>query len=189
MAGQKLILRSKLWGSSVAIIMVFNLALVFLPCARAQTIMMAYCSTIYTEKGECPENICKLSCAGNEDKKDCQPACLPEDCTVITADQCPSQYCVVMDDCAGEKICHYPMGGEPAECGDLAYAGQNVECCEGLVRRCGIEFLEGICEMEGKRSVYNLPICIPCGDGICGQFENRCSCPEDCGEPFIPLPE
>lgn len=80
------------------------------------------------------------------------------------------------------------MAGEKADCGDVAYAGQDVACCEGLVRRCGIEFLDGTCDMEGQDSVYNLPICIPCGDGLCGQFENRCNCPEDCGTPpDIPL--
>lgn len=150
----------------------------------AQTIFMDYCSHRYQETGECPGKTCQRGCAGSEDKKGCQPVCLPQDCTLIIVDQCPSEYCAVMVDCSGEKICYDQMAQEPAQCGDIAYAGQDVECCEGLVKRCGIEFFDGRCDMEGKNSAYNLPVCIPCGNGICSQFENRCNCPEDCGEPF-----
>ena len=80
------------------------------------------------------------------------------------------------------------MYGERAKCGDLAYAGQDVDCCPGLVRRCGVEFFDGSCDMEGKNSIYSLPICVPCGDGVCGNFENRCNCPEDCKNPTLDNP-
>ncbi len=149
---------------------------------RAQTILMSYCSTTYKETGTCPAKICRP--VGKDSKKECFPA----DCTAITASACPLEVCALMEDCSGEKICHYQMIGEPPACGDLAYAGQDVECCKGFVKRCGIEFFNGTCDMEGKDSVYNLAICIPCGDTVCGQFENPCNCPEDCGEPRTSAP-
>jgi hypothetical protein len=147
-----------------------------------------YCAKLYSLQGDCPTNLCQLKCESQGEGKECQNSCVPKPCTAIDAQQCPAQYCSVMEDCSKNKICHYKMVGEPAKCGDASYAGQDVECCPGLVRRCGIEFLDGTCDMEGKNSVYNLPICIPCGNGICNQFENRCNCPEDCGTPpDIPL--
>ena len=148
----------------------------------------AYCAQEFAEKGACAGPLCRLVCADGSEKKDCPQACVPQDCTSIPLDKCPEQYCAVMTNCSDEKVCHYKMEGEPAKCGDLAYAGQDVACCPGLVQRCGIEFLDGNCDMEGRNSVYDLPICIPCGNGICDQFENRCNCPEDCGTPpDIPL--
>ena len=142
--------------------------------------LLEQCARVFAETQVCPEETCRLV----EEPREEGPAvrqCLALACTEIAAEDCPQDYCVVMTNCSGEEICHYPMqGGQPA-CGNLAYAGQDVECCKGLVQRCGIEFLDGTCDMEGVNSVYNLPICIPCGDGICTNFENRCNCPEDCG--------
>jgi len=148
----------------------------------------AYCSEEMTKNGTCPDALCRSVCADGSKKEDCPKACVPQDCTGIPTDKCPQQYCAVMTNCSEEEVCHYKMEGEPAKCGDLAYAGQDVACCPGLVQRCGIEFLDGNCDMEGRNSVYDLPICIPCGNDICDQFENRCNCPEDCGTPpDIPL--
>lgn len=141
-----------------------------------------FCLDSYMEKNLCPEKICHLRCPKEE--PNCVQICLPKECPAIKAEDCPLEYCQIMTDCAAQKICHYQMAGGLPECGDLAYAGQDVECCQGLVKRCGIEFIDGRCDMEGKNSVYNLPICIPCGDGICGQFEDRCNCPEDCKKDF-----
>ncbi|MCK5579714.1 MAG: hypothetical protein KAJ18_00415 [Candidatus Omnitrophica bacterium] len=162
------------------------MAVIFVVCMAAgsaqaeEKTFSRHCADIYQKTKKCPAQICELKCVG-EKKEDCLKACEPQKCPDISADECPAEFCVQMIDCSDEKICHYKMvGGVPA-CGDLAYAGQDVECCEGFVRRCGIEFVDATCDMEGKGSVYNLPICIPCGDGMCGQFENRCNCPEDCG--------
>jgi len=149
--------------------------------AYAQPGLLNHCFDRYEHHGECPENICQLKCEEvGEDGICASQVCVAVECPRINPEHCPEDFCQKMVNCSDEEICNYPMGGEPAECGDLAYAGQDVECCPGLVRRCGVEFLDGSCDMEGKGSVYALPICVPCGDGICGQFENPCNCPEDC---------
>lgn len=151
----------------------------FIPAtAFAQDAFLDFCLESYLTNKSCPEKTCELRCIHNT--PDCVQMCLPKECTKIPAKDCPLKYCEVMTDCSDEKICHYKMTGEKPECGNLAYAGQDAECCDGLIKRCGVAFLDGRCDMEGKNSVYNLPICIPCGDGVCGQFEDRCNCPEDC---------
>jgi hypothetical protein len=169
-------------------IMVLSIGILFPSHAFAEKTFLDYCLDSYVQKGSCPEKTCDLKCP--TDEPGCVKVCLPKECPAIAAQDCPLQYCQVMTDCSNEKICHYKMAGEQPECGDLAYAGQDVECCPGLVKRCGIEFIDGRCDMEGKNSVYNLPICIPCGDGICSQFEDHCNCPEDCliKEPEAPKP-
>jgi len=143
------------------------------------------CRETYIKSGDCPKEMCRLKCWNGKEQKGCQQICLPTPCPEIPAEECPKEYCTVMTDCAERKICHFPMRGEKAKCGDQAYSGQDVPCCEGFVKRCGVEFFDGSCDMEGRNSVYNLPICIPCGDGICGNFENRCNCPEDCRNPTL----
>ena len=149
--------------------------------AKNKTPFDVYCMNSFHAKGTCPQNICQLKCEEGTNIENCPLSCIPKKCTKIEADACPDKYCSKMVDCSGNDICHFKMLGGSPRCGNLAYAGQDVECCEGLIPRCGIEFIDGACDMEGKNSVYNLPICIPCGDDICGQFENRCNCPEDCG--------
>jgi len=141
----------------------------------------AYCRAEYAEIGTCPEDLCVLDCPNDSEPQDCEAACVPLACTDIIADDCPEKFCAPMKDCSGNTICHYQMAGGRPACGNLAYGGQDVQCCPGLVRRCGLEFLDATCDMEGVNSVYNIPICLPCGDGKCTQFENRCNCPEDCG--------
>lgn len=144
-----------------------------------------FCEESFSTQGQCPADICRLDCLGGKKEEACPQVCSPRPCPAIAAEACPKKYCTLMTDCSKEKICHYQMFGERAPCGDLAYAGQDVACCEGLVRRCGVEFFDGSCDMEGENSVYALPICIPCGDSICGNFENRCNCPEDCKNPTL----
>ncbi len=82
--------------------------------------------------------------------------------------------------CEGKYICYpkliVPAGG----CGGLGYQGGEVECCAGLVKRCGVENFDGRCDVTPRNSVHSVPTCIPCGDKICGQFENKCNCSEDC---------
>ena len=137
-----------------------------------------HCTKAFQKSGKCPEATCMMGCPQGQECS--RPVCAPQKCPQISAADCPTEFCAIMTDCSDQKICHYKMVGEPPKCGNLAYAGQDVDCCPGFVRRCGVEFLDGSCEMVGKNSIYNIPICIPCGDGICGQFESRCNCPEDC---------
>jgi len=145
-----------------------------------------YCMDTLLDTGKCPENLCRMDCLNKLDpqSEQCDKICVPRRCPNIPIDQCPLEFCAVMVNCSHEKICHFKMAGGQADCGDTAYAGQDVACCPGLVRRCGIEFIDGTCDMEAKQDpMYSLPICIPCGNGICENFENRCNCPEDCGRP------
>ena len=168
----------------VSIILVFNLQTIG---SRAEDSpqepkdLVVFCKQQYEKTGECPDAVCRLEEEAQSGEEPAPMICLAKDCPEIDPKDCPEDYCALMKDCSEQMICHFQMPGDPAECGDLAYAGQDVPCCPGLVRRCGIEFLDGTCDMEGKNSVYNLPICIPCGNGICSNFENRCNCPEDCG--------
>jgi len=143
-----------------------------------------FCAGSFKESGICPPKICRLQSAAGDmtDVPQGEKKCMPVPCPDIPAADCPEEFCAVMVDCSDQKICHYQMSGDKTECGDVAYAGQDVDCCPGLVRRCGYEFIDGTCDMQGQGSVYNLPICIPCGNGICDNFEDRCNCPEDCGK-------
>lgn len=140
----------------------------------------AYCKKTFAASGRCPADVCRSTCPAETSASCAKEACVPRDCRTIKAKDCPKAYCAVMTNCSGQKVCEDQMVGPPPKCGGLAYEGQDVSCCPGFVRRCGVEFYDGTCDMEGKNSVYDLPICIPCGDGVCGQFENKCNCPEDC---------
>lgn len=153
--------------------------------AGAKENFVEFCTNTYVRDSVCPADICKLQCAEGFDGERCPLVCLPVACPAIDIEKCPKDFCAVMTNCSDEKICHYPMMGGQPPCGDLGYAGQDVECCEGFVQRCGIDFIDGNCDMEGKNSVYSLPICIPCGDGVCTNFENHCNCPEDCAKAFM----
>ena len=104
-------------------------------------------------------------------------------CLEFSAEDCPEKFCRIMVGCSGKEMCYFPRQYDPPECGGLSYDGQEAECCEGFVKKCGIEFFDGSCDMEeGYKSYEGVPICLPCGNGICNQFENRCNCPEDCVE-------
>ena len=76
--------------------------------------------------------------------------------------------------------------------GDCRPAGELIEgkvicgfCCEGS------EMVEPMAETDQVYDGYpegcgpgettpSLLICVACGDGECGEGENRCRCPEDC---------
>lgn len=155
--------------------------------ANAQT-FADYCTGAYAKGAGCPPASCQLQCADGSKAPECPLACVPRDCQTISADSCPRQFCSIIENCSKQKICmaKIPEGLVP-DCGALAYNGQDVECCKGMVKRCGFDYLDGKCNMEGKNSQYALPICIPCGDGVCTNFENHCNCPEDCKKDIIPL--
>ena len=145
----------------------------------------ADCAQTFTQNGTCPAELCQLSCDLNQLEEGCVEICKPKDCPLISVEHCPTDHCQVMTGCEGQPICFFKLN-EGNSCGELAYAEQDVPCCDGLKRRCGAELFDGSCDMAGKKSMYSVPICIPCGDGLCGQFENRCNCPEDCnkGAPY-----
>ncbi len=54
-------------------------------------------------------------------------------------------------------------------------------CCPGL--RPSSDAVE---TKDGCAVVTCGSVCLPCGNGICDDNENRCSCPEDCGKMDIP---
>ncbi len=160
----------------------------FADALYAQQSFSDHCSKAYSENLQCPTTICQLKCANDSQEKECPKVCVPKDCVAISAENCPNKFCRTQTDCSQTTSCqpqndldHIP------ECGALAYSGQDVECCKGLVKRCGFDYLDGKCNMQGKNTAYHLPICIPCGDGVCTNFENHCNCPEDCKKEIIPL--
>lgn len=66
------------------------------------------------------------------------------------------------------------------------------ECCSGLTPKAPLSFVpkgerdpdlmfasEYKCREEAPPGVK---MCIRCGDGICGEYENPCTCPSDCPE-------
>ena len=142
------------------------------------------CDIIFRQTGECATDRCKVQCLKNA-KSDayCSLHCLPKICFEFEVKDCPKDHCQVLKGCNQEDACYGLLAVESSNCGGLAYSGQSLECCEGFVKRCGVEFFDGTCDMIGQSSMYVVPICIPCGNGVCEQFENRCNCPEDCGAP------
>lgn len=137
------------------------------------------CEQIFKESGQCPGNICQSGCLG-DDSLSCPNSCVARPCVEIKREECPKDRCQVLDGCDHTQICFDKILTEPDTCGDLGYGG-TLECCADLMKRCGLEFFDGTCDMVGSNSMYGVPICIPCGNGVCNQFENACNCPEDCG--------
>lgn len=144
--------------------------------------LMEHCQSAYKKKKQCPEDVCMFNCFGAITYEGCEKGCYPKPCLEIDVESCPLSDCQILKGCNDINRC-YPQIDSGLECGDLAYQGQDVECCEGMVRRCGLEYFDRTCDMVAEKSVYGVPICVPCGNGICNQFENRCNCPEDCGTP------
>lgn len=142
--------------------------------------LAAVCNDEFRDNRDCPNDICHLACEGGIDYDGCDLICTPRDCVELDSSFCPKDTCDLLKGCDGVNVCYYKSERQPGSCGDIAYAGDDVACCEGFEKRCGIEFFDGTCDMSGEGSIYGVPICIPCGDGICNQFENRCNCPEDC---------
>lgn len=138
-----------------------------------------YCQKIFDEEKKCPGETCVMVVSDDFEDEYTKQVCQAKPCDEISAEECPLDFCDQMINCRDEEICNFKMI-DPPECGNLSYAGQDVPCCEGLVRRCGVAFLDDTCDMYGDDSEYNIPICIPCGDGVCTNFENVCNCPEDC---------
>ena len=167
----------------VVILVIVLLSFAF--CAAAQDAKLTKLQTLddlakichesYEQKAECPKEFCELKCAVTDNVNECRMTCFVKECGQIAADHCPLDSCQRITGCDGALKCFKKSSKQPPLCGGLAYAGGEVECCQGFVKRCGIEYFDGRCNIEG-----DIPICLPCGNGICNQFENRCNCPEDC---------
>ena len=137
------------------------------------------CQEAFQQTGLCYPEMCAFGCQDGIQIDGCLLSCGPKPCLEIEAKNCPLDRCQLIKGCDQKKdVCYEKELSLPA-CGELGYVGQ-AECCEGFVKRCGYSFFDGTCDMIGTNSVYAIPICIPCGNKICNQFEDQCNCPEDC---------
>jgi hypothetical protein len=126
----------------------------------------------------CPSAWCDIQCCPGPGE--CAPCCVPKACQGFDAAHCPLERCQLLPGCGGTRVCYPPFSGPAPTCGVASYYGAAVPCCSGLVKRCGAVASDGTCDPT-VGGYQNIPWCIACGDGTCdAQFENRCSCPEDC---------
>ncbi len=138
------------------------------------------CQETYHNETICPKDYCRLFCVEGDSADNCTLSCEPRPCVELTVDHCPTDTCQILDACGeNAKQCYPKATEEPVKCGELSYSGK-LDCCQGFVKRCGVEFLDGSCDMKAEYSIEGVPQCLPCGNGICNQFENKCNCPEDC---------
>jgi hypothetical protein len=89
-----------------------------------------------------------------------------EECYEACENRCAGQ---------GESFSETPRDGLPSK------------CCEGLIKwiqlSCGGVSIGNTCYSQGIECMTGPPFkgtCIRCGDGVCGQSEDVCSCPQDC---------
>ncbi len=141
------------------------------------------CWEYYEKTKVCPKQVCDFGCLGGVYFKDCEMTCEPKPCFEIEPGQCPTDRCQLLVGCEAKAVC-YPLNDFQPSCGDLAYAGSDAPCCRSMIKRCGVEFFDGTCDMAARYSMFSVPICLPCGNGVCNQFENACNCPEDCGKGY-----
>jgi hypothetical protein len=129
------------------------------------------------------------------------PCNCPADCTNLPVDLCglAGGQCVdvcnegglaeyVVDDagCKEGAVCCVPQENACLGLGggflDFDTAGK---CCAGLTPSNDCDPLpDGSCSCP-KCPCY---LCLPCGDGQCGPFENACNCPADCAPAATLLP-
>ena len=145
---------------------------------------------------ECPVNQwCNpcgaASCPGCAD---CVAACAPHECETEREAQCnePRPQCdegfvaVVREgcwSCVDRATCE-EREPPPMDCvpdgGRRAVHPDALPCCPGLVSiGCDRPSAEtgGMC----RRGCVGASYCTACGDGACGDGENDCNCPQDCG--------
>jgi hypothetical protein len=128
----------------------------------------------------CEGPLCTFGCCGpGGPYAGCSGCCNPRGCEQIAVSDCPAGACQIVTNCAGQQICFPRFGGSPPACGPTTYYGQDVDCCPGLARRCGRAKSDGTCDPTASDSA-GLAQCLPCGNGVCDQFETPCNCPEDC---------
>jgi hypothetical protein len=134
-------------------------------------------AVICTMAAGCPNDACEIRCC--PDGPECAPCCFPRSCQAFTAAACPRDGCQVMVRCDGTSACLPKFNVGPPPCGGPSNYRQDVDCCAGLSKRCGVVLSNNTCDLA-HGGYDDLPWCLPCGDGNCDQFEDRCSCPEDC---------
>ncbi|GEN13480.1 hypothetical protein SAMN05443572_1068 [Myxococcus fulvus] len=104
-------------------------------------------------------------------------------CEGLSVERCDDfpKDCELATYCDGVRFCRtQPRYPNEATCAEEGILGANVACCPGLVPRCGsLEHYVGPkCDpIEGTTAE---PVCVRCGDGVCGRAEQVCNCPEDC---------
>ena len=103
-------------------------------------------------------------------------------CEGLPVERCGEypEECHVAVYCDGESACtSWRNHPRDLQCGKEGYAGGSVACCPGLVGRCGqVDGRDKTC--DDQRDTDKRPLCLACGDGVCGSLEQRCNCPEDC---------
>jgi len=121
---------------------------------------------------ECCDGLIKVPCDAPDAEGKCQLCAGASICT-----KCGDGVCGV-----GENKCNCPDDcktcldvGE----GFIGFDSQD-KCCEGLVAKSDCLLTYDGCSCP-KCPCY---VCLPCGDGVCGPFEHRCNCPEDCPDDF-----
>ena len=98
-----------------------------------------------------------------------------ESCSAQPLSACPSLRCMIMKNCRGYDICTERVGTFALCLGKHSHGA--APCCPIYKKICPSQVTEtGGCAVDG----YNFPLCVPCGNGTCNRFENRCNCPEDC---------
>jgi hypothetical protein len=131
---------------------------------------------------QCVQGQCAEYCGSMpEDVIECIDPCLPEEICGNGID----------DDCDGmvDEGCQCLGEGE----GWIASSADENLCCDGLVPIYDCEEVPVNCtdpddvNCDGGYECLCPKclcfVCAACGDGICGEGENKCSCPEDCLEP------
>ncbi|WP_338873222.1 hypothetical protein [Myxococcus stipitatus] len=103
-------------------------------------------------------------------------------CEGLSVERCGAypQDCEVGVYCDGVRFCRARAEFPSQEtCAGEGILGASVACCPGLVPRCGEPRGEGgTC--DSQKGEVSEPVCVRCGDGVCGPFEQACNCPEDC---------
>lgn len=123
---------------------------------------------------ECCGDLKKISCVEPNDSGDCPLEC---DGSMICA-ACGDGECGL-----GENKCNCPQDCEEEDVcvgeGEVGSSFENESCCSGLekIDNSTVDD-DGSC-IQFRNGTF---MCAACGDGECGSGENKCNCPDDCGE-------
>jgi len=120
---------------------------------------------------------------GDSHPPECQNHADCDDFDDCTADKCAAGQCV-----------HEPVPGCMAcveEGGQFEDPDPDGKCCPpaipvAVAEEQGVACSDRFCWPDYTCSQPNCPcwVCVQCGDGQCGDGENRCNCPQDCEKPF-----
>lgn len=99
----------------------------------------------------------------------------PDDCEKLGLphDDCEGHWECLEGQC--NWVCDTPCLGLGQGFVDFETEGK---CCEGLKPMSDCDLMDGGCSCP-KCPCY---VCLPCGDKVCGPFEHKCNCEEDCPE-------